>query len=383
MPTTRSQTRSMNMLGNPHSQPATVPAESPFAAIYSTAAINRNSSLFNDQASTTQPGISRSENESKILDGQPGSASLFGNRTPSNKNTRSFIAGDENIPSPSTDNENTPSGSAGAENTLSLFAGNGNPLSRNEKTSLFALCSPPRPPPLTLFGVRMDYRPGPKPNSQVTNPNQQSNKEDNLLPPDEYATSLLERILKVDEILKDVNCLDELTEDVVRKLMATDFGLLTIMKFEVTLFEWADWSEPMKLKGLPVDLNNDGWDHITIQCGRGIRKQQENPESGDSLAVSGGAFFPVQKELSSSGWGPKPRDRKGSGRLFAFKYHELVRKHNGVLSRLHIVPKRISSCALCVTEQTILILQCAADPCLSPAGGKVARYKAQWTSPSA
>lgn len=232
MPTTRSQARSMNMLENQHSQPET---ESPFAAI-STAAMNRNSSMFNHQASVAQPEISRPENEQISSDGQAGSTSLFGDWKPSQQPLKyapgSIFAMDDSIPSAFTVNGNTPAPSARTENTPSLFASSENPP--NQKTPLLALSNPPRPHPSTFFGMRMDYSRGPKPYSQAANQTQQSKEEDNSLPPDEYARAFLQRLSRVETILQNVNCLDDLTEDVVRKLMATDYGLLTIMKFEVT-----------------------------------------------------------------------------------------------------------------------------------------------------
>lgn len=55
----------------------------------------------------------------------------------------------------------------------------------------------------------------------------------------------------------------------------------------------------------------------------------------------------------------------------------LVRKHYDVFSRLHVVPKRISSLALCVTEQTVLTPSIHSRTVSLPTGGKVARYTAQ------
>jgi hypothetical protein len=230
MPTTRSQARSINMLGDGHSQPAAVPLESPFAAI-STAAINQNSSLFNYQAST-QPGMFRSENQPTPSAGQTGGTLLFGNWTPSQQpsqnNTRPLFARDDSMPSPFAKQNNTPSLFAKSENTGSLFGSGYRPFSDP------FVCKPPVPHPPTVFGIRIDCKPGCNhyASSQAAKRIQQPPK-DNSLPPEEYEEARQERIAKVGKILEKVDCLDDLTEDVVRELMATDYGLLTIMKFKV------------------------------------------------------------------------------------------------------------------------------------------------------
>ncbi|QKX55136.1 uncharacterized protein TRUGW13939_02228 [Talaromyces rugulosus] len=276
MPTTRSQARSINMLGKGHSQPAAVPPESPFAAI-STTTINQNSSLFNYQAST-QPSMFRPENQPTPSPGQTGGNSLFGNWTPSQQpsqnNTRPLFARDDSMPSPFTQHNNTPSLFSMSPNTVPVSGSGYRPF-----VNPF-VCKPPIPHPPSVFGIRIDCKPGCNHYVSLQEEKRKSQPlKDNSLPPEEYEEARQERIAKVSKILEKVNCLDDLTEDVVRELMATDYGLLAIMKFKVTLLEWAEWSEPMKLKELPVELKWEGWENITIQCGRGIRLRRENPVS--------------------------------------------------------------------------------------------------------
>lgn len=223
----------------------TAATKSPLSAMY-TAAINQSSSLFNDQASASHPG-----NEPDPSGKQAERTSLFGDWESSmevshNTNPPLFEE-DEGIPSLAAESKNTTPIFASNEKPSSLYGKIEEEPVKTEYTPLFGNVSPRLYPP-TLFGIpmeslgidpkRIDYSQkrdvsAMEAKSLELDIIEQSKRGSNILEPEEYARSMTARVMEVGRILEKVNCLDDLTDDVVRQLMATDYGLLTIDKFQV------------------------------------------------------------------------------------------------------------------------------------------------------
>ncbi|KAH8692226.1 hypothetical protein BGW36DRAFT_431446 [Talaromyces proteolyticus] len=263
MPITRSQARIMK---NPQAGGGSLTSDIRNSPVYSMIeqALSQNSSAFLEQDVTTQDETFK---ESLSLDvtgarrQKPPSGNLFTtlfNPTASAQQQQPQNGNPETLLFRNAVTSSKP------ERKLSFWPG-----SYDDDDDCIGALPPFCRPPRTAFGINLNGPPPPptfrsQPQGQI---NQEEESTTSLVPANQSIDSCPLEKSEGERILDSIKCLDDLTENTLRGLIANCHGLVTITAFKVTLIEWGEWSDPLRLKGYPIELNWDGWEYITVKCG--------------------------------------------------------------------------------------------------------------------